>query len=151
MRVSLLDHVSIWSVPLKNDSRYAWRKLLKVRPVLKPHVIHVIGNGQQSFLWNDPWHPHGVVGFYSQRGIYDAALGLNSVVAAVIKGDQWVWPPTKSDSLVQIETVLCGTIPPYSALEEKLFLQPRVIWFNPNFLKFSFIAWLTNLEQVKNL
>jgi len=49
---------------------------------------------------------------YPKKLIYNAAMGLNSLVAGVIYEDEWVCPPTGSELFVHIQAAICGTIFP---------------------------------------
>ena len=45
------------SIPSKCS--WTWRKLFQLSDTAKPYVKHSIGNGVDTFLWFDPWHPLG--------------------------------------------------------------------------------------------
>ncbi|KAL0439847.1 UNVERIFIED_CONTAM: hypothetical protein Slati_2467700 [Sesamum latifolium] len=49
---------SIWTVNIRAGS-WAWRKLIRLRILVQPHVDYVIGRGNTFSLWHDPWHPLG--------------------------------------------------------------------------------------------
>ena len=29
----------------------------KIRNIVRPHLKHMIGNGEKTYLWYDNWHP----------------------------------------------------------------------------------------------
>lgn len=41
------------------QSSWAWKKILKLRPLFQPKLKCDAGNGQKIFLWYDNWHPKG--------------------------------------------------------------------------------------------
>lgn len=41
--------------------------------------------------------------------MYDAATSKNAKMAEVIRGNEWCWPPTRSDQLVCIQGALRGS------------------------------------------
>ncbi|KAI6670210.1 hypothetical protein NL676_005095, partial [Syzygium grande] len=47
--------------------------------------------------------------FYSSSLMYDAATSKNAKMAEVIRGNEWCWPPARSDQLVCIQGALCGS------------------------------------------
>ncbi|KAL0444947.1 UNVERIFIED_CONTAM: LINE-1 retrotransposable element O protein [Sesamum latifolium] len=49
---------TIWTASEKTGS-WSWRKLLKLRIVLLPHIQYRIGDGVNFSLWKDPWHSLG--------------------------------------------------------------------------------------------
>jgi len=46
----LLKGQSIWAAQLKGNYPYAWRKLLKMISMLKPHVRYIVGDGKSTSL-----------------------------------------------------------------------------------------------------
>ncbi|KAL0284590.1 UNVERIFIED_CONTAM: hypothetical protein Sradi_7192800 [Sesamum radiatum] len=49
---------SIWDQRQCN-STWAWRKLIKLLPLIQPKLRFHIGNGDTIWLWTDPWHSLG--------------------------------------------------------------------------------------------
>ncbi|KAL0455453.1 UNVERIFIED_CONTAM: hypothetical protein Slati_0884500 [Sesamum latifolium] len=49
---------TVWTALLTSGS-WSWRKMLRLRAVLLPHMIFHIGDGTGFFLWHDPWHHLG--------------------------------------------------------------------------------------------
>ncbi|KAL0444901.1 UNVERIFIED_CONTAM: hypothetical protein Slati_2212800 [Sesamum latifolium] len=55
---NLLRDQTVWTASEKTGS-WSWRKLLKLRAVLLPHIQYRIGDGVNFSLWKDPWHSLG--------------------------------------------------------------------------------------------
>ena len=53
----MLKGKSFWQAKTPSHCSWYWRKLLKLRPIAKPLLIHRIGNGDHTFLWFDNWLP----------------------------------------------------------------------------------------------
>ena len=43
-------------IPVVVDASWTWRKLLKLRNVIRPFIHYVIGSGASVFIWHDNWH-----------------------------------------------------------------------------------------------
>ncbi|KAL7196746.1 hypothetical protein ACSBR1_036705 [Camellia fascicularis] len=41
------------------DASWTVRKMFKVRDIARPCIESVIGNGKNTYLWHDNWHPLG--------------------------------------------------------------------------------------------
>ncbi|KAL0449003.1 UNVERIFIED_CONTAM: hypothetical protein Slati_1456700 [Sesamum latifolium] len=58
---------SIWTVNNKSGS-WGWRKILRLRHALLPHIDFKIGDGDLLSLWHDPWHSLGPLILRFPRG-----------------------------------------------------------------------------------
>ena len=86
----MLKYKSIWAVTPPAQSSWYWKKLLKLRDIVRPLIRHKIGNGCGTSLWYDNWHPLGpFLDRFGPRVAYDAALSLNVRVSDVIVGESW--------------------------------------------------------------
>ena len=54
-----LRNKCFWKVKIPSQCSWYWRKLLKLRPIAKPLLIHKIGTGNHTYLWFDNWLPTG--------------------------------------------------------------------------------------------
>ncbi|XP_028090262.1 uncharacterized protein LOC114290524 [Camellia sinensis] len=89
----LLKGKSFWKVKSPSDPSWVWRKILSLRPVIYPLIHHKIGNGRDTFLWYDNWHPLGSLwDKYADRILYDSGLNSDAKVSQVIEGNSWKWP-----------------------------------------------------------
>lgn len=118
---SLFKGKSFWMVKSNTTHSWCWKKLLKLRPIIRPMIMHEIGNGRDTFLWHDLWHPQGpLLLTYGPRIVYDSGLPENAKVLAFINGTASKWPPARSDALFHIQMQLCGKIEP-SLADDKFF------------------------------
>ncbi|KAL0285315.1 UNVERIFIED_CONTAM: Retrovirus-related Pol polyprotein from type-2 retrotransposable element R2DM [Sesamum radiatum] len=53
-----LQESSVWTIRTRTGT-WGWRKLIRLRDALRPHVHYQIGDGTSFSLWHDPWHPRG--------------------------------------------------------------------------------------------
>ena len=103
----MLRNKNLWQVKAPSQCSWYWRKLLKLRIVAKPLLIHRIGNGEHTYLWFDNWLPTGpLLDHYPERIVYDAALNINAKVSEIIRGLEWNWPISHSPDLDEVRTML---------------------------------------------
>ncbi|GJR45485.1 RNA-directed DNA polymerase, eukaryota, reverse transcriptase zinc-binding domain protein [Tanacetum coccineum] len=101
-----------------------WKKLMELRCKLKPHVLHSIGNGQNTSVWYDKWHQCGPLSDnISRREIYDARFQDDDCVADLIDNGRWKWPNNWLSKFSMLESIVV----PY--LNEN---QDKVVWINNN-------------------
>lgn len=55
----VIKHRNLWYMDPPNDSSWTIRKLFKLRSLGQPLIKHRIGNGNNTFVWLDNWHPLG--------------------------------------------------------------------------------------------
>ncbi|KAL0403754.1 UNVERIFIED_CONTAM: hypothetical protein Sradi_2016200 [Sesamum radiatum] len=82
---------SIWTVNDRMGS-WGWRKLLRLRQVLRPWVIYRVGMGSSFLLWHDPWHSLGplILQFPREPQLTDSSV--KAKLQEVISNGQWNWP-----------------------------------------------------------
>lgn len=57
------------------------------------HIRYLIGNGNSTEFWLDPWLPCGrLVAIYGNRVVYDLRLGRNVKVTSIIRDGSWCFP-----------------------------------------------------------
>ncbi|GKB34449.1 hypothetical protein Tco_0879391, partial [Tanacetum coccineum] len=57
----------------------------ELRDNIRPHIVHIIGNGRYISMWNDYWNEMGQLSnFVTNKEIYDARMDENSCVADMI-------------------------------------------------------------------
>ncbi|KAL0392713.1 UNVERIFIED_CONTAM: hypothetical protein Sradi_2494100 [Sesamum radiatum] len=62
-----LQGKSIWTVNDRMGS-WGWRKVLRLRQVLRPWVVYQAGMGASFLLWHNPWHSLGPLILQFLRG-----------------------------------------------------------------------------------
>ncbi|KAL0403760.1 UNVERIFIED_CONTAM: hypothetical protein Sradi_2016800 [Sesamum radiatum] len=82
---------SIWTVNDRMGS-WGWRKLPRLRQVLRPWVIYRVGMGSSFLLWHDPWHSLGplILQFSREPQLTDSSV--KEKLQEVISNGQWNWP-----------------------------------------------------------
>ena len=86
----MLRDKCFWKVKAPSQCSWYWRKLLKLRPVAKPLLIHRIRDGEHTFLWFDNWLPIGpLLDHFPERLAYDAAININAKVSGIIRDLDW--------------------------------------------------------------
>ena len=84
-KANLLRGRSLWDINVPQNYSWNWRKILKLREVFRPYVRHVIGDGEDTWLWFDYWLPPGPLQqLYGNRIIYDSGLSRQARVAKII-------------------------------------------------------------------
>ncbi|GKV34604.1 hypothetical protein SLEP1_g42967 [Rubroshorea leprosula] len=159
---------SFWSVKIPNDASWGWRKLLKLRPQAKKLMLHSLGDGEDTFLWLDHWHPSGpLIDVYGDSVMKSSGLPYNAKVSTVVQGNYWNWPLARSQQLVQIQMALFDKLYPKEGVKDSIIWLPsrsgtfntgstwhwlrerqdkvpwhRLVWFSQSIPKHSFISWL---------
>lgn len=54
------DH-SFWELKIPHNCSWSWRKLLKLRDSIRPHIHHQVHNDEDTLLWYDNWLPMGPI------------------------------------------------------------------------------------------
>ncbi|KAK0574237.1 hypothetical protein LWI29_020168 [Acer saccharum] len=94
---------NLWEAKAPYTCSWNWRKLLHLRPIVRPLIQYFIGNGSSTSLWFDNWHPDGPLRLkWSLRVVYDSGLPINAAVNAIVLGDSWRWPAAMSIDFVEI-------------------------------------------------
>jgi len=100
----LIKGSSFWVVRPPSLCSWYWKKLLKLRTMIRPFLKHKIGNGDNTFLWHDNWHPKGPLTIsYGDRVIYDAGIPSLAKVNYIINDNSWDWPIASSGALIDIK------------------------------------------------
>ncbi|GJZ85703.1 hypothetical protein Tco_0651042 [Tanacetum coccineum] len=72
---------------------WGWRKILQVRPLVRPFIWFRIGDGAKAYAWFDNWCFIGPLAeFITNRDIYIAGFWLYVKVRDIIANDSWGWP-----------------------------------------------------------
>ena len=88
-------HRSYWDVDLASNVSWGWRKLLQIRPLVRPHIWYKLGNGYKASVWFDKWEESGpLMNHLSYRAIANAGYTLQAKVKDVVLNEAWTWPDT---------------------------------------------------------
>jgi hypothetical protein len=144
-----------------------WRKLLKLRAKARCLLFHEVGDGSNIFFDMIDGILMGTCIIYMDIALYmmQPALSFNAKVSCVLHNGEWLWRPTRSEDLVDIQTKLSqvqikdcdkaiwnfkivlenshvqiiGCILELSKREVQWW---KLLWFPNTILKHGFIGWL---------
>ncbi|KAL0285318.1 UNVERIFIED_CONTAM: hypothetical protein Sradi_7176900 [Sesamum radiatum] len=86
-----LQNSSVWTIRTRKGT-WGWRKLIRLRDALRPHVVYQIGDGTSFSLWHDPWHPRGPLLPQFPLGHTHTFIPSSAPLSTVISEDTWSWP-----------------------------------------------------------
>ncbi|GJX41809.1 hypothetical protein Tco_0256799 [Tanacetum coccineum] len=81
---------NFWDFPMRGNMSWGWRKILKLRPIIRKFIWSKIGNGRNTSLWFDTWADfEPLAAQISPRDIVRSGLSLQSKVQDVIHHGLW--------------------------------------------------------------
>nr|GEV17300.1 hypothetical protein [Tanacetum cinerariifolium] len=81
---------SIWDVEIENADSWGFKNLMEIKDTVKSKIIHVLGNGRNTSMWYDKWHPQGpLCAMISRRARYEAGLSKSINVSDMIEDGNW--------------------------------------------------------------
>ncbi|GJY46728.1 hypothetical protein Tco_0435791 [Tanacetum coccineum] len=84
---------NFWDYPMRGNMSWGWRKILRLRPVIRRFIWSKLGNGHATSLWFDKWSTlEPLANFVSSRDMARAGLSLKSKVSDVLVYGNWSWP-----------------------------------------------------------
>ncbi|KAJ0561377.1 putative RNA-directed DNA polymerase [Helianthus annuus] len=164
-----------WDVPIKQGNTWGWRKILKLRPIIREHVWSKIGDGMATFAWYDKWsHADPIGSFITPRMFQQAGFGINTKLAEVVNDGQWLWPevwldtypalanmqipsltPNKKDTVAWIDNNGKETTYSSKNVWDTLRLSNpsvnwyRAVWFSQCIPRHAFLMWLVIGNKLK--
>ncbi|GJW00073.1 reverse transcriptase domain, reverse transcriptase zinc-binding domain protein [Tanacetum coccineum] len=103
---SLPKSQSFWEVPFRGNMTWGWRKILRLRPIIREFVWHRIGAGSEVSLWSDRWCSSGPLSLIiSALDIHNVGFNLDTKFKDAICNGCWTWPPfwnTKYPALTMV-------------------------------------------------
>ena len=103
----MLKGRSLWVGEVHGDVSWTWRKLMKLKDIAWSFIKYKIGNGNDTWLWVDNWHPHGpLLRRYGPRILYDANSNITARVCDIIRDGNWYMPRALSRDLIAIRDEL---------------------------------------------
>ncbi|GKA27980.1 RNA-directed DNA polymerase, eukaryota, reverse transcriptase zinc-binding domain protein [Tanacetum coccineum] len=169
-----LNGRSFWDIPLRGNMSWGWRKILKVRSLVRPFIWSRIGDGKNTFAWFDNWiEASPLSNLISNRDIYRAGLRLDARVSDVIMVGSWAWP---NEWLVKYPPLANMVVPALTNTADHLTwlnrqnvdvgfsvaavwecIRPRnneiewfhVVWFNHQIPRHAIHLWLVIKRKLK--
>ncbi|KAL0289735.1 UNVERIFIED_CONTAM: hypothetical protein Sradi_7066500 [Sesamum radiatum] len=86
-----LQDYSVWTIRARSGT-WGWRKLIRLRDILRPYILYRIGGGSSFSLWHDPWHERGPLISRFPLGPRHTSIPPSAPLSTVIWEDTWVWP-----------------------------------------------------------
>ncbi|KAL0304753.1 UNVERIFIED_CONTAM: hypothetical protein Sangu_3066700 [Sesamum angustifolium] len=166
-----LRNTTIWTLN-RDTGSWGWKKMLKLRPLLRRGVVYKVGDGSSFKLWQDIWHDRGPLCLTYPRGPAVTGLPLSSTLSSVLQRNSWCWPASTDTDIAEIISQLPPTFPTatdsicwrstsstYTIKSATILIQPanpRVHWHGLLQGKFKiarhgFILWLAILEKLSTM
>ncbi|CAH1447974.1 unnamed protein product [Lactuca virosa] len=77
----------------KKNMNWTWKRFLDVRKHIRFHVVSSIGNGENTSIWHDWWHPIGILSaIISRREWLSKGFNDMSKVCDIMVNDHLTWP-----------------------------------------------------------
>ncbi|XP_052623926.1 uncharacterized protein LOC128134194 [Lactuca sativa] len=93
MRENYIGKRNFWDIWKKKSMNWTWKRFLELRKIIRPHVVSCIGNGGNTSLWHDWWHPIGILStIIARRDWIRNGFNDNSLVSDVMNNDSYAWP-----------------------------------------------------------
>ncbi|KAK4422640.1 hypothetical protein Salat_1846500 [Sesamum alatum] len=83
----------------------AGNRFLKLRDEFRRGISFKVGDGSVFLLWQDPWHPLGILIKRYPRAPRVTRLHERTLLQEVIHGGEWVWPRPTAAEVMQIMTI----------------------------------------------
>lgn len=123
IKINLLKMRSFLLVKPNSSSSWSWKKLLKLRNLIKPMTRFVLGKGDKILFWIDQWHPKGpLLSVYSQRTLFGSDICTTTFLSQIINNGEWIWPPARSPEMLEIQSSAAGLRP--STQPDSIFWIP---------------------------
>ncbi|WZZ11232.1 hypothetical protein YC2023_097153 [Brassica napus] len=172
-----LQDKSFWSIEASVSDSWAWKRLLKLRPLALQFCKTALGNGRSASFWFDVWTPLGqLITYLGPLGPRALRIGKNAVVADATRGSDWALPHPRSQQEVDLHSYLTTISLPLSHDCDDMFewiagdsslcsfrsdttwevLRPReetkdwvdVVWFKGSVPKLAFTMWVANYDRL---
>ncbi|KAL0295882.1 UNVERIFIED_CONTAM: Retrovirus-related Pol polyprotein from type-2 retrotransposable element R2DM, partial [Sesamum calycinum] len=166
-----LKKSTLWTFDSKAGS-WGWKKMIKLRFLLKNALHYKVGNGNTFSLWQDIWHERGPLCLTYPNGPTITGLPLDSLINCVLQQDRWNWPSTTN---VEINDIISRLPQTYPNEEDTIIWRnasgrfsiqaiveiiqphsPKVSWYlllqgKYKIPRHRFILWLAILEKLSTM
>lgn len=98
-----LKNKNFWDLKAGSCTSWGWRGILQSWKDALPFFHHLIGDGEKTRFWLDPWLPCGrLLDKFGPRPAYDLGFDLDVKVSRFITNGSWNVPSTISNELLEI-------------------------------------------------
>ncbi|XP_033129481.1 uncharacterized protein LOC117126159 [Brassica rapa] len=168
---------SFWTIEPSSSDSWAWKRLLKLRPLALQFCNSVVGNGVSTRFWLDVWTPFGqLINHLGPGGPRALRLRKEATVADATNGANWSLPHPRSDQEVELHSYLTTLSLPLPTDIDDCFewkaadspmnvftsqatwevLRPRqpiqpwhdIVWFKGAVPKLAFTMWVANYDRL---
>ena len=113
-----------------------YKKIFKLRSLGQAMISYDIGNGQDTFLWLDNWHPLGpLYQKFGDRVVHNLGRSLSAKVTSIIHNGSWKLPTLRNRDIQQIMVNNLATLHP------KVHCPDKVVWIHTSREYSSKSAW----------
>ncbi|KAJ4979091.1 hypothetical protein NE237_009871 [Protea cynaroides] len=85
VKASYVKANSLWTAKVISSCSWAWRAILKAKPLVSRKIKNILVNGEATRFWLDNWHPNGVLELKYSPNII-AKLGIKQISSSQILG-----------------------------------------------------------------
>lgn len=83
---------------------------MKLREHAEKHILHIIGDGRNTKLWLEKWHPEGIlIKIFGESIRYDVGSDRMSIVASIIQNGEWHLGPRASHCFMQVKGLVASS------------------------------------------
>lgn len=61
IRKHLIKDNNFWILSIPQNASWCWRNIFWGRTEAAKFSRHIVGNGERTLFWKDPWHPAGIL------------------------------------------------------------------------------------------
>lgn len=135
-------------MPVPPSASWTIRKIFSLRRMVQPWIGSIIGDGQDTFLWLDNWHPLGLLKYRFEGRMDDNLVrSLQSKVASIIRNGSWFWARMRNRVVNEIMSGIPSALVPNTAQRDSVMWtlngefsiksarqgfrqsQPEVLWW----------------------
>ena len=93
VRENYIGDGNFWEIWQKKSMNWTWKRFLELRKTVRHHIVSCVGDGRNTSLWHDWWHPIGILStIISRRDWFRNGFSENSLVSDVLTNDTYRWP-----------------------------------------------------------